>query len=81
MGGRLGALWVAATRAELELDRARGEYELEITTHLGNAMVNTSKVRYEQVKNDYELVLAWMRLYLLTGQNPEQILNPGGTQS
>lgn len=72
-------LKVAAARAELELDLARGEYELEIRTHLGNAMVNTSQVRYEQAKNDYDLALAWMQLYLLTGRNPEYLLNPGGT--
>jgi outer membrane protein TolC len=71
-------LQVAAARAELELDRARGEYELEIRTNLGDAMVNTSKVRYEQAMHDYELALAWMQLYLLTGRDPEQILRPGG---
>ncbi len=68
---------VAAARAELELDRARGEYELEIRTNLGDAMVNTSRVRYEQTRHDYELALAWMQLYLLTGRNPEEILRPG----
>lgn len=70
-------LGVAAARAELELDRARGEYELEIKTNLGNAMVNTSEVQYEQARNDYEQALAWMQLYLLTGRNPEEILSPG----
>jgi len=70
-------LEVAATHAELELDRARGEYELEIKTNLGDAMVNTSKVRFEQTRHDYELALAWMRLYLLIGRNPEEILGSG----
>jgi len=70
-------LEVATARAELELDRARGEYELEIRTNLGDAMVNTSKVRYEQARHDYELARAWMQLYLLTGRNPEEILRPG----
>jgi alpha-N-acetylglucosamine transferase len=68
-------LEVAAARAELELDRARGEYELEIRATLGDAMVNTSRVRYEQVKNQYEMTLAWMQLYLMLGKNPEQLLN------
>jgi outer membrane protein TolC len=68
-------LEVAAARAELEFDRARGEYELEIRASLGNAMVNTTRVRYEQASNEYELALAWMQLYLMTGRNPEQILN------
>jgi outer membrane protein TolC len=70
-------LEVAAARAELELDRARGEYELEIRANLGDAMVNTSKVRFEQARHDYELALAWMQLYLLTGRNPEQVLGSG----
>jgi outer membrane protein TolC len=71
-------LAVAVNRVELELDRARGEYELEIKTHLGDAMVNTSRVRYEQARNDYEQALAWMELYLLIGNNPEDILSFGG---
>jgi outer membrane protein TolC len=68
-------LEVAVARAELEFDRARGEYELEIRATLGDAMVNTSRVRYEQARNKYELALAWMQLYLVLGKNPEQILN------
>jgi len=71
-------LVVAKNRVELELDRARGEYELEIKTHLGDAMVNISRVRYEQARNDYEQALAWMELYLLIGNNPEDILSLGG---
>jgi outer membrane protein TolC len=69
---------VALNRVELELDRARGEYELEIKTHLGDAMVNTSRVRYERAENNYEQALAWMKLYLLIGTNPEGILSIGG---
>jgi outer membrane protein TolC len=68
-------LEVASARAELELDRARGEYELEIRATLGDAMVNTSRVRYEQAKNQYEMALAWMKLYLMLGKNPEQLFN------
>ena len=74
-------LEVAAARSELELDRARGEYELEIRTTLGDAMVNTSRVRYEQAENMYEMTLAWMRLYWLAGRNPEQLIQPGGNTS
>ncbi|UCB54744.1 MAG: TolC family protein [Thiotrichales bacterium] len=69
---------VAAARTELELDKARGEYELEIRTHLGDAMVNTSRVRYEKARTHYELALAWMQLYLMTGKNPEQLLTRDG---
>jgi outer membrane protein TolC len=72
-------LQVAAARAALEFDKARGEYELEIRATLGDAMVNTSRVRYEQAKNEYEMALAWMQLYLATGKNPELIFNTGDT--
>lgn len=71
-------LAVTAARSELELDKARGEYELEIRTHLGDAMVNTSRVRYEQEKNSYEQALAWMNLFLLTGRNPDELLPSTG---
>ena len=71
-------LAVTAARSELELDKARGEYELEIRTHLGDAMVNTSRVRYEQAKNSYEQALAWMNLFLLTGRNPDELLPSAG---
>lgn len=70
-------LEVAATRVKLELDRARGEYELEIKTHLGDAMVNTSQVRFQKTENEYALTLALMRLYLMIGKNPEQLLARG----
>jgi len=69
---------VAVTRMELELDRARGEYELEMRTHLGEAMVNTSRVRYEHTKNGYDQALAWMKLNLLIGNDPEEILRAVG---
>lgn len=66
---------VAATRAELELDQARGEYELEMKTSLGNAMVNISKVAYERAQNQYEAALAWMKLNMLLGRDPEDALS------
>ena len=69
---------VAEQRSELELDRARGEYELEMITDLGDAMVDTSRVKYERAKNDFEQALAWMNLYLLIGENPEKILKHDG---
>ena len=69
---------VAVSRAELELDRARGEYELEMRTHLGDAMVNTSRVKYERAENDYAQALVWMELYLMIGNDPQDILNSGG---
>lgn len=67
-------LKVAEQRAERELDKSRGEYELELRTNLGDSLVNTSRVRYERAKNDFELVLAWMNLALLSGDFPEAVI-------
>ena len=67
-------LKVTAARVEIELDKARGEYELEIRSDLGDAMVNTSLVRYKQAKNRYQLALAWMQINILTGDDPFSII-------
>jgi len=67
-------LEVAAARAEIELDKARGEYELERRATLGDAMVNTSRVRYQRAQNRYQLLLAWMQMNMLTGSDPTEII-------
>ncbi len=53
---------------EIELDKNRALYEMEVKTDLGNAMVAISEVRYRQAKNEFELALAWMQLKLLMGE-------------
>jgi outer membrane protein TolC len=73
-------LEVTAARVEIELDKARGEYELEIRSDLGDAMVNTSRVNYQQAKNRYQLALAWMQLNLLTGDDPLDIILSANTR-
>ena len=50
---------------ELELDRNRALYEMEVATNFGSAMVAISDTRYKQVKTDFELALAWMRLEIM----------------
>ena len=50
---------------ELELDRHRALYEMEVATNFGNAMVAISDTRYKQVKTDFELALAWMNLEIM----------------
>lgn len=52
---------------ELNLDRSRALYELEVATDLGNSMVAISEIQYKQAKNDFELALAWMQLRALVG--------------
>lgn len=50
---------------ELELDRKRALYEMEVSTNFGDAMVAVSRTRYMQLKTDYQLALAWMNLELM----------------
>ncbi|MDH5764527.1 MAG: TolC family protein [Gammaproteobacteria bacterium] len=50
---------------ELELDRNRTLYEMEVATNFGTAMVAISETRYKQLKTDFELALAWMNLELM----------------
>lgn len=54
---------------EIELDKNRALYEMEVRTDLGNAMVAISEVRYRQARNEFELALAWMQLRLLMGES------------
>jgi len=53
---------------ELNLDKSRALYEMEVKTDLGTSMIAISEIQYKQAKNDYELVLAWMQLRLLAGE-------------
>lgn len=53
---------------ELNLDKSRALYEMEVKTDLGNSMVAISELQYKQAKNEFELTLAWMQLRLLTGK-------------
>ncbi|MCW8854186.1 MAG: TolC family protein [Gammaproteobacteria bacterium] len=50
---------------ELELDKNRVLYEMEVATNFGDAMVAISDTRYKQVKTDFELALAWMNLEIM----------------
>ena len=53
---------------ELQLDKSRALYDMEVKTDLGTAMVAISEIRYTRAKNEYELALAWMQLRLLAGE-------------
>lgn len=56
---------------ELDLDRSRTLYELEVKTNLGNAMVAISEARFNQTKTEFDLALAWMELELIVGKDIE----------
>jgi outer membrane protein TolC len=52
---------------ELYLDRSRAQYELEINTDLGDAMVEQSAARAFAAKTRFDLALARETLAILTG--------------
>lgn len=49
------------------LERARGEYELELKTNLGTAMADTQAAAIRQKQVEYRLALALARLEALAG--------------
>ncbi|NWG39166.1 MAG: TolC family protein [Hydrogenophilaceae bacterium] len=51
------------------LERARGEYELELKTSLGTAMADTQVAAIRQKQVEYRLALAIARLEALTGMS------------
>lgn len=52
---------------DLDFDRSRTLYELEVTSDLGDAMTRISEVRLLRAETDYKLALAWARMDALTG--------------
>ncbi len=62
-------LAVQAEYRDLYLDRSRALYELEMKSDLGDAMTQTSDVRLQQARVDYEITLAWARVRALLGQD------------
>lgn len=52
---------------ELYLDRARTQYEQEVTSDLGDAMVEFTAATLGKARIDYRIALAWERLAALTG--------------
>jgi outer membrane protein TolC len=53
---------------DLNLDRSRALYEMEVTADLGDAMVQITEAEYLSTQADYQMAEAWMRLDILTGQ-------------
>jgi len=54
------------------LERARGEYELELKTNLGSSMAETQVAKLRQRAIEYRLALAWERLAGLIGTDLPQ---------
>lgn len=61
---------VLADYRDLYLDRSRALYELEVQADLGDAMVQTSSVRYQRAKALYDWMLAKAQLDALAGRMP-----------
>ncbi|MEJ2396765.1 MAG: TolC family protein [Gammaproteobacteria bacterium] len=59
---------VVSNYRDLNLDRSRALYEMEVTADLGDSMVKVTDAEYLSRKADYEMAEAWMKLDILTGQ-------------
>lgn len=60
---------VRADYRDLYLDRARGEYELEIQTTLGDAMTQLSDAQYQSAQVNFETAVTWAKLEAVVGQS------------
>ncbi len=69
---RLKELQVREEYRDLYLDRSRTLYELERTSDLGDAMVQTSAVKLEIARVQYQWMINQMRLKALTGELLQQ---------
>jgi outer membrane protein TolC len=63
-----GAAKVQSNYRDLLLERARGQYEVELKTDLGNSMAETVEAKLRQRKAEYQLALALARLEALVGK-------------
>ena len=59
---------VAMNYAELDLDKTRALYELEVTSDLGYTMVRFSEAERKLVQTKFEIALAWAELDALSGK-------------
>lgn len=53
---------------DLALERARGQYEVELKSNLGDSMAATMAARLRERRTEYQLALAFARLEALLGQ-------------
>jgi hypothetical protein len=52
----------------LDFDRAQAEYEMELKTDFGDALVGQSEAALLRAQTEYNLALDWARLTALTGE-------------
>jgi outer membrane protein TolC len=58
---------------DLALERARGQYEVELKTNLGDSMAATMAAKLRERRVEYQLALAFARLEALLGQPLEKL--------
>lgn len=57
---------------DLALERARGQYEVELKSNLGDSMAATMAAKLRERKTEYQLALAFARMEALLGQPLEK---------
>jgi outer membrane protein TolC len=60
----------------LNFDRAQAEYELELKTDFGDALVGQSESALLRAQTEYSLALDWARLAALTGEPVSPFIHP-----
>ena len=58
---------------DLALEKARGQYEVELKTNLGDAMAATMEAKLRERRTEYQLALAFARIKALLGKALESI--------
>jgi outer membrane protein TolC len=66
---------------DLYLDRSRALYEMEVTTDLGDSMVEISEAQHRVAEVEYNIALAWARMDALLGRLVTLQPHPAGSAS
>ena len=60
---------------ELDLDKVRLQYEMEIRAQIGSANTHVASALHRLMKARYDSVMAWERLDALVGNDPVNLIN------
>jgi len=63
---------------DLALEKARGQYEVELKTNLGDAMAATMEAKLRERRTEYQLALGFARLQALLGKPLESTVKDEG---
>lgn len=73
-----GAAQKQAAYRDLALEKARGQYEMELRANLGDSMAATMEAKLRERRTEYQLALAFARLEALLGKPLDQMKNGEG---